>query len=150
MKIGKIFSFIVITPLIILLMLKTVAFYEFDTKQRYIKNLLDNAAYQVRITGCFDHDDFSALKSELSKLAQLDAESLKTYYASSLEGGFEKNSSTYYLGTELQKGEFFSIEFSSMDVSNLSRLQNLGVSVDESKNLRYGGKTLISVEHYDG
>jgi glyceraldehyde-3-phosphate dehydrogenase/erythrose-4-phosphate dehydrogenase len=58
---NKIYAFIIIVPVIAMLMFKAVFMYEYDTKQRYIKDLVDTAAYKVKITGIFSADDYDEM-----------------------------------------------------------------------------------------
>jgi hypothetical protein len=144
---SKILAFLVLLPLIVLLLLKAVAFYEYDTKQRYIKNILDTVAYKVKITGVLTAEECLDIRDRLNKLARFDGDCIKMSYGTCENGLISDNLQAYTEGNVLYKGEVFDIYVKSADVSNLSMLYNLGVSEDESKNLRYVAKAVCRVEY---
>lgn len=145
---SKIYSFIIIIPIIALLLFKGVFFYEFDTKQRYIKDLTDSTAYIVKITGVLTQDEHNYLETQLNKYAIFDDGSII------LEKGIYSNgnilSPTPYIpGTKLQKGDAFIIYVRSKNVSNYSRVENWGISEDDTKNLHFTAKAVCRVEYMD-
>ena len=143
----KILSFVVIAPLIVILLLKASAFYEYDTKQRYIKNLVDGVAYKVKLTGVFDTEGADDLKKELEKLIKLDEKSIVMKYSTNQSISISEESIPYTQGFQLERGSTFSVSVKSANVSQFSLLQNLGVSNDENKNLRYVAKAVCCVEY---
>lgn len=145
---SKVYSFIIIIPLIAMLLFKGVFFYEYDTKQRYIKDLLDGTAYIVKITGVLTQDEYNRLKTNLDKYATFGNNSII------LKKGIYSNgniliSEPYTLGTRLTKGDAFMIYVKSDNVSNYSRIENLGVSTDDTKNLYFKAKAVCRVEYMD-
>lgn len=144
---SKILAFVVIFPLIAMLLFKAVAFYEYDTKQRYIKNVLDNAAYKVKITGVLTAEEYNKISIELNKIEQFQAQGIEMTYGTWTDGINFENLLPYSEGTILSKGDAFKICVKSANVSNFSMIQNLGVSEDESKNLRYFAKAVCRVEY---
>ncbi|NJD02788.1 MAG: hypothetical protein FIA99_09405 [Ruminiclostridium sp.] len=145
---SKIYSFIIIIPLIAMLLFKGVFFYEYDTKQRYIKDLADSTAYIVKITGVLAQDEYSRLKTNLNKYAIFDDSSIilkKGIYSN----GNITASEPYLPGTRLNKGDAFMIYVRSTNVSNYSRVENGGVSADDSKNLHFMAKAVCRIEYLD-
>lgn len=145
---SKVYSFIIIIPLIIMLLFKGVFFYEYDTKQRYIKDLVDSTAYIVKITGVLTQDEYNRIKTNLSKYASFGNSSII------LKKGIYSNgnilaSEPYILGTRLTKGDAFILYVKSDNVSNYSRIENLGVSADDTKNLYFKAKAVCRVEYMD-
>ena len=143
---SKIYAFIIIVPFIALLMFESIFFYEYDTKQRYIKDLADSTAYVVKITGVLSVDEYSEMKTKLNKYARFDDVNIvlmKGVY----DGGNLSGLSLYTLGTQLNKGDAFLIYIKSANVSNYSRLQNGGVNPDDTKNLYYTAKAQCRVEY---
>jgi hypothetical protein len=145
---SKIYSFVIIIPLIMMLIIKGVFFYEYDTKQRYIKDIIDTAAYNVKITGCLTQEAFQELKTELSKYAFFEDTSII------LEKGLYSNGNLipagqYIPGTRLYKGDSFMIYVKSSDVSNYSKIENTGVCEDDSRNLYFSAKAVCRVEYLD-
>lgn len=145
---SKIYSFIIIIPLIAMLLFKGVFFYEYDTKQRYIKDIADSTAYIVKITGVLTLDEYSRLKTNLNKYATFDDSSIilkKGIYSN----GNITASEPYLLGARLQKGDAFMIYVRSVNVSNYSRVENGGISADDSKNLHFTDKAVCRIEYLD-
>lgn len=147
-RMSKIYSFIIIIPLIAMLLFKGVFFYEYDTKQRYIKDLIDSTAYIVKITGVLTQDEYNRLKTNLNKYATFNDSSII------LKKGIYNNGNIIALepnipGTRLYKGDAFVIYVQSGNVSNYSRIENLGVSTDDAKNLYFKAKAVCRVEYAD-
>jgi len=145
---NKIYSFIIIIPLIAILLFKGVFFYEYDAKQRYIKDLVDSTAYIVKITGVLTQDEYSRLKTNLNKYATFDNSSIvlrKGIYSN----GNITATEPYIPGTRLTKGDAFMIYVKSSIVSNYSRIENGGVSKDDSKNLYFTARAVCRVEYVD-
>lgn len=143
---SKIYAFIIIVPFIALLLFKGILFYEYDTKQRYIKDLTDSTAYVVKITGIFTTEEYSELKAKLNKFARFDDANIilmKGIY----DNGTLTSMDAYMLGTQLNKGDAFLIYVKSADVSNYSKLQNGGVNPDDTQNLYYRSKSQCRVEY---
>ena len=127
-------------------MFKAVFFYEYDTKQRYIKDIVDSTAYVVKITGLLTTDEYSNLKSRLNRYGNFNDSSIilrKGIYVN----GHLTNLTPYNLDTRLQKGDAFLVYIKSTNVSNYSRIQNGGVSVDDSQNLYFKAKAQCRVEY---
>lgn len=143
---SKIYAFLIIVPFIALLLLQGILFYEYDTKQRYIKDISDSTAYIVKITGVLTTDGYSELKTKLNKLGRFGDDSIKLMkgvYTNGILAGM----TPYIIGTQLYKGDAFLIYVKSAEVSNYSRLQNGGVNTDDSKNLYYCAKAQCRVEY---
>lgn len=119
---NKIYAFIVIIPLIATFLFKSLAFYDFDTRQRYIKNAVDNTAHKVMITGVMTASDRDSLLNELRKLGEFEEESivLKSGY---LEQDALSCLEPYSLGNVLDRGEIFSIYVQSAKESMISEME---------------------------
>lgn len=145
--INKIFVFVVMVPFIAILLFRTIAFYEYDTKQRYIKNLVDSTAYKVKITGILTADEYAnEFKADLNKLAKFEDAGIrlkKGIYVNGHAQGWV----SYSLNERLDKGDAFMIYVESTDVSNYSRLQNLGITGD--RDLKYKAGAVCRIERYD-
>ncbi len=141
---NKIFSFIIIIPLIALLFLKAMSFYEFDTKQRYIKNIVDGVAHKVMITGVMTASDKDELMEKLQKLSSFENENITIKWGYMNLDGTLTNLYPYTLGNILNRGEIFSIYVQSSDESNISRLE-AGTN-DENNKLFYKAKAICRVE----
>lgn len=141
---NKIYAFLIIIPLIAILFVRTVAFYEFDTKQRYIKNLLDEAAHKVMITGVMTSDDKAKLLEELKKLGSFEDGDIQLSYCYLNSDGSLSQPVIYNSGNVLDRGAMFGIYVKSRDESTLSRVN--GDSTDENKKLYYKAKALCRVE----
>ena len=131
-----------------MLLFKGVFFYEYDTKQRYIKDLADSTAYIVKITGVLTQDEYNRLKTDLNKYADFGDSNIilrKGIYSN----GNVLASESYIPGMRLNKGDAFAIYVQSVNVSNYSRVENLGVSIDDTKNLYFKAKAVCRVEFVD-
>ena len=142
---NKILVFVVIVPVIALLMFKGIFFYEYDTKQRYIKDLIDSTAYEVKITGVLTTDEYAGLKTKLNSFAKFDDAGIILKKGNYVDGSLSYLTS-YNLNTRLNKGDAFLIYVKSSNVSNYSRIQNGGVSADDTENLYYKAKAQCRVE----
>lgn len=142
---NKILVFVVIVPVIALLMFKGIFFYEYDTKQRYIKDLIDSTAYMVKITGVLTTDEYAGLKTKLNSFGKFDDIGIILKKGVYVDGSLS-NLTTYILNTRLNKGDAFFIYVKSSNVSNYSRIQNGGVSADDTENLYYKAKAQCRVE----
>jgi hypothetical protein len=143
---SKIYAFIVIVPFMALLLFKGILLYEFDTKQRYIKDIADSTAYVVKITGVLSPDVYSDLRTKLNKLAVFDDADIIFMKGEYMDGTLS-NLTTYVVGTQLQRGDAFMIYIRSSGVSNYSRLQNGGVNPDDTQNLHYSARAQCRVEY---
>ena len=143
---SKIYVFIIIVPFIALLMFKSIFFYEYDTKERYIKDLADSTAYVVKITGVLTVDGYPELKAKLNKFARFDDANIMLMKGVYVNGTLS-SLTPYILGTQLNKGDAFLIYIKSADVSNYSKLQNGGVNPDDTQNLYYCAKAQCRVEY---
>lgn len=145
---SKIYAFLILVPFIGLIFLKGIVFYEYDTKQRYIKDLTDSIAYKVKITGVLTPDEYNGFKEKLSSLSAFDDKEGGIVLK---KGRYVDGTATdwmdYSLDTRLGKGEAFLVYVKSSEVSNYSRLQNGGVDPDVSKNLYYTAKAQCRVEY---
>lgn len=143
---SKIYVFIVIVPLIAFMMFRAILFYEYDTKQRYIKDLTDSTAYAIKITGVLTSDEYTDLKTKLNSFAKFDDTGIVLKKGTYVNGTLS-NLTTYNLNTQLNKGDAFLIYVKSSNVSNYSRIQNGGVSADDSQNLYYKAKAECRIEY---
>lgn len=145
---SKIFSFLIIIPLMVMLLFKGVFFYEYDTKQRYIKDLVDSTAYIVKITGVLSQDEYNRLKTSLNKYGTFSDTGII------LEKGIYSDGDItalqpYIPGTRLEKGDAFMLFVKSSNVANYSKIENGGVSPDDAKNLYFKAKALCRVEYLE-
>ena len=141
---NKIYAFVIIIPLIAILFIKSLSFYEFDTKQRYIKNTVDSVAHKVMITGVMTSSDKEELMDKLRKLSDFEAADVLLEYGNVDADGTLTDLYTYSLGSVLNRGEIFCIYVKSEGESALSRME--GSSADESKKLFYKAKAICRVE----
>jgi len=141
---NKIYAFIIIIPLLAILFLKTMSFYEFDTKQRYIKNTVDSVAHKVMITGVMTNNDKDELIDKLEKLSDFKSEDVILKCGYMQEDGSMSGLYSYVPGNVLERGEIFSIYVQSTGESALSRME--GESIGENKKLFYKAKALCRVE----
>lgn len=141
---NKIYAFVIIIPLIAILFIRTMSFYEFDTKQRYIKNTVDSVAHTVMITGVMTANDKVELMDKLRKISDFDEDDVILEYGYVAADGTLENLYSYSLGSVLDRGEIFSIYVQSEGESTLSRME--GSSADESKKLFYKAKAICRVE----
>jgi hypothetical protein len=127
-----------------------MSFYEFDTKQRYIKNTVDSIAHKVMITGVMTASDKDELMDKLQKLSDFknDDITLKCGYMQS--DGTLTGLYSYVLGNVLDRGQIFSIYIQSESQSTLSRME--GNSASEDNKLFYKAKAICRVEknHQEG
>lgn len=143
---SKIYAFIIIVPLIVVLLFHAVFFYEYDTKQRYIKDMVDSTAYIVKITGELTDENYRELKTRLNKFA-LFADSDIILKQGLYENGNITSMTDYTVNTRLEKGDAFLVYVRSSNVSSYSRVQNGGVNPDDSRNLYYKAKAVCRVEY---
>lgn len=141
---NKIYTFIIIIPLIAILFIKTISFYEFDTKQRYIKNAVDSVAHKVMITGVMTVSDKEKLMDNLEKLSDFEEDGIVLKWGNLQSDGSLLELNSYVLGSVLDRGEIFSIYVQSNNESTLSRME--GNSADERDTLHYKAKAVCRVE----
>lgn len=139
---NKVYAFIIIIPLIAILFLKTISFYEFDTKQRYIKNAIDNAAHKVMITGVMTVKDKEELLSKLQKLSPFKDEDVILKCGSMDSDEISTNLSYYSLGDVLDRGQIFSIYVKSDTETDFSRMEGSS----ENDKVFYKAKAICRVE----
>lgn len=145
---SKIYSFIIIIPLIAILLFKGVFFYEYDTKQRYIKDLADSTAYVVKITGVLSKDEYNRLKANLNKYGSFSDANIILEKGNYTDGDITAMQ-PYIPGTRLVKGDAFVLFVKSSNVSNYSRIENGGVNPDDAKNLYFKAKAVCRVEYQE-
>lgn len=141
---NKIYAFLIIIPVIALLFFKALAFYEFDTKQRYIKNTIDTAAHKVMITGVLTKGDKEELITNLNKLGDFEEENVILESGSINSNGSVSGLLPYTTGGILDRGEVFSIKVQSKNESLTSRIE--GNSAVENRKLYYRAKAICRVE----
>ncbi len=139
---SKIYAFIIIIPIIAILLFKTIAFYEFDTKQRYIKNTIDVVAHKVMITGVLTDGDKAEMLKKLNRFGNFDEDNIKLESGSVNADGEIYEMSRYTAGDILDRGEIFSIFVQSGNKSLLSEVEG---DLDEDK-LCYKAKAVCRVE----
>ncbi len=145
---SKIYAFLILVPFIALLFFKGVLFYEYDTKERYIKDLTDSIAYKVKITGVLTPDEYNEFKTKLGTLWKFDdLNGSILLKRGRYVDGTVTDWSAYTPNTQLGKGEAFLVYVKSSQPSNYSKLQNGGVDPDPSKNLYYVAKAQCRVEY---
>lgn len=140
---NKVYAFIIIIPLLAILFLKSISFYEFDTKQRYIKNEIDSVAHKVMLTGVMTARDKEELINKLNNLCQLKDDGIVLKYGSIDSDGTLSSLSTYSLGKVLDRGEIFSIYVQSNVETDYSKLEG---SSDIDDKLFYKAKAVCRVE----
>lgn len=140
---NKIYAFIIIIPLIAVLFIKTVGFYEFDTKQRYVKNTVDSVAHKVMITGVMTANDKEELMVKLRKLSNFKDDDIILECGYMDSEGTLTGLSSYSPGNVLDRGEIFSIYVQSEAESNFSRMED---SPDYDNKLFYKAKAICRVE----
>lgn len=141
---SKIYAFLIILPVIALLLIKALAFYEFDTKQRYIKNTIDAAVHKVMITGVLTDGDKAELLTELNQLANFGEEDVILESGSINTDGSSFRMVPYTAGEVVDRGEFFSILVKSENESLISRIE--GTPYGENSRLFYKAKATCRVE----
>jgi hypothetical protein len=136
--------------MITIMFFKGIAFYEYSTKEIYLKELCDTITYKVKITGVLNYSEYNDFKTKISLLSEFnDTASQK---AVRLECGEINNLGEianireYTPGYQLKKGDIFGISLRSSKVCNYSRLENWGVSTDDSNNLYFYAKGICRVE----
>jgi len=143
---NKVYAFLVIIPLIAMLFLKTMAFYDFDTKQRYIKNAVDNVAHKVMITGVMTAYDSEELMNKLRKIGNFERESVILKYGYTEQDGALSELAPYTLGNVLDRGQIFSIYVQS---GNESALSGMEINhTNENNRLFYKAAAVCRVEKY--
>lgn len=141
---NKIYAFLVIIPLIAIMLFKTVAFYEYDTKQRYIKNTVDDYARKVMITGVMTTNEKSELLTGLNKLGKFTDESIILKIGQVNERGEINSMLDYVPGTVMSRGDAFLIYVQSLNESSLSKME--GSAIDASRQLYYKAKVVCRIE----
>lgn len=141
---NKIFAFLIILPVIALLFLKALAFYEFDTKQRYIKNTIDATTHKVMITGVLTEGDKGELIADLNKLGDFGEENVMLESGSINSSGSISGLFPYSTGGILDRGEVFSIRVQSKNESLTSRIE--GNSTGQNRKLYYRAKAICRIE----
>lgn len=147
---SKIYIFILTVPIFVMLLFKLVTLYEYDTKQRYLKDIVDAAVQKVKITGIFTENDLEDFKNKINHIAQFDVKQNKNAIlikkCNEIEI-IEDDRIEYAIEEQLNKGDVFSICIQSSNVSNFSRVHNRGISHDDKKNLYYRAKSECRVEY---
>ncbi len=121
---NKIYAFLIILPIIALLIFRSIALYDFDTKQRYIKNSVDSAAHKTMITGVYTALDKSQLVIKLNQLDNFNEADILLQYGSVNADGQLSELMPYTPGDILQRGQVFKITVMSHDESLLSQIRN--------------------------
>ena len=142
---SKVISFIVIVPIMVLIIYKSILFYEFDTKQRYIKDLADNLTYKVKITGILTPDEYNEFFIKLNKVSKFEPYSVILRQGRYIDG-VAADWLTYMPGNSLERGQAFMVFVKSTDVPLYSRLQNGGVMSSDDQNLRFVAKAQCRIE----
>lgn len=145
---SKIFSFLIIIPLVVMLLFKGVFFYEYDTKQRYIKDLADSSAYIVKITGVLSQDEYNSLKTNLNKYGTFNDTGIILKKGVYINGDITALQ-PYIPGTRLTKGDAFALFVKSSNITNYSRIENGGVNPDDTKNLYFKAIAVCRVEYME-
>ncbi len=141
---NKIYAFLIIIPLIAVLFFKTLTFYEYDTKQRYVKNAVDSVAHKVMITGVMTVSDREELVEKLGKMGTFGANNISIKYGNVLPDGTIGGLGDYVMGSVLDRGEIFSIYVESENASIFSETEVN--SDDEGNKLHYRAKAICRVE----
>lgn len=141
---GKIYTFLIIVPVIALLIFKAVAFYEFDTKQRYIKNLVDSAAHKVMITGVMTAADKEQLLKQLQEFSGFKDEDIQLKYGMLQSDGSLADMDPYTPGNIMARGETFCIYVQSREECTISRME--GKMQDEDDRLYFKAKAVCRIE----
>ncbi len=141
---SKIYTFLIILPIIAALFFKTAAFYEFDTKQRYIKNTVDNLTHKVMITGVMTEKDKADLLDKLNKLEKFSENNVILEAGPVDSHGAISELYPYLAGDVLDRGAVFSITVKSDDESLLSEMGDKGA--DGSHKLYYKAKAVCRIE----
>lgn len=141
---SKIYTFLIIVPLIAIFFFKAAAFYEYDTKQRYIKNLVDNSAHKVMITGVMTESDREELLVKLQKLSDFKEGDILLKCGKIQSDGSISSLDMYVPGNVLNRGEVFGIYVQSKEESTVSRME--GESTDDSSKLFFKAKAICRIE----
>lgn len=141
---SKIYAFLIIMPVIALLFFKSLAFYEFDTKQRYIKNTIDTAAHKVMITGVLTDGDKEELIKDLNKLGEFGEQNVILEAGSINSNGSISGLLPYTTGEILDRGEVFRIMVQSENESLTSKIETN--SAVENRKLFFRAKAICRVE----
>ncbi len=141
---NKIYAFLIIIPLIAVLFFKTLTFYEYDTKQRFVKNVVDSVAHKVMITGVMTVRDREELGEKLGKLGTFGAGNISIKCGNVQPDGTVGGLGDYVLGSVLDRGEIFSIYVESENASIFSEMEVN--SDDEGNGLHYRAKATCRVE----
>jgi hypothetical protein len=147
---SKILVFIVTVPFLCLLLYKAVFFYEYDTKQRYLKDLVDDAAFKVRLTGILTREEHDELAQKLLRLG------IDTGSGSGIiikKGSFSDGElaalTDYTPGEYLQRGDAFMLTVISVNPSKLSVVFGRDGS-EGGDELYFKAKALCRVEYGGG
>ncbi|PYG89140.1 hypothetical protein LY28_00963 [Ruminiclostridium sufflavum DSM 19573] len=140
---SKIYAFLLIIPLMAILYLKAISFYEFDTKQRYIKNAVDSTAHKVMITGVMTDTDKEELLYKLRKLGKFKDTDLVLECGCMEQDGTWSELCSYSLGSVLERGEVFRIYVQSEAESRFSKIE---AGSDYGNKLFYKAKAVCRVE----
>lgn len=147
---SKIYTFILIIPIFLIFLYRFITLYEYDTKQRYLKDVSDAVAQKVKITGVFTIDDLNEFKQRIRGTADFEdngsnkAILLKTC---SLSENADDEYEEYTIGKQLQKGDLFCIQIKSANVSLFSKLHNRGINPNDENNLYYKARSECRVEY---
>lgn len=142
---SKVISFLVIIPIMVLLIFKAVLFYEFETKQRYIKDLTDTLAYKVKITGVLTKEEYDEYLNKLNKISRFSTSSVILKRGRYVDGN-ATDWVSYASDENLTRGQAFMIYVKSKDVSLFSRLHNGGVMTTDEQNLYFIAKAQCRIE----
>lgn len=140
---SKIYAFIIIIPMIAILLFKTIAIYEFDTKQRYIKNTIDSVSHKVMITGVLTAGDKEEMLKKLNRFSNFGEDNIIVESGSVNADGEIYGMSRYITGDILDRGEVFSIFVQSDNKSLLSGVEG---DLNEDNKLCYKAKAVCRVE----
>ncbi len=141
---NKIYAFIIIIPVIALIFLKSMAFYEYDTKQKYIKNAIDAVAHKVMITGVMTAGDRKELVDELKRFGDFEDTDVIMEYGTLQSDGSISGLGAYTPGNVMDRGEIFSIYVQSENESTLSRME--GAHGNGTDKLYYKAKATCRIE----
>jgi len=141
---SKIYTFLIILPMMAALFFKTAAFYEFDTRQRYIKNTVDTYTHKVMITGVMTEKDKGDLLEKLNRLGTFNENHVILETGPVDSYGAISTLYPYMTGDLLDRGEVFSITVKSEDESLLSEMED--ENTDGSHKLFYKAKAVCRIE----
>ncbi len=141
---NKIYAFLIIIPLIAVLFFKTLSFYEYDTKQRYVKNAVDNVAHKVMITGVMTVRDHEELLEKLGRLGTFEGSNISIKCGNVQPDGTVGGLGDYVLGRVMDRGTIFSIYVESESESIFSETE--GNFDNEGDELHYRAKATCRVE----